>query len=323
MKKKKVMATAGVIAMATSIAGCSGGSTGGDEAASLLSGTIEIIVPAAAGGSTDVAARLLAQGMEDALGQTVVVVNRDGGSGVTGASFVAGAAPDGSTLLFTGDGILLRSVVEETPFAISDFRTIGGFSESPYVVFANPGSSWGEAADLEGANVRYAASGIGTLPQTMIGSFLAELGAEGTNVPYDGSAPAMQAVLGGNDELGIGEVQISEQFIQEGDLVALAVSSPERFDSISDVPTFDELGLADSVFNVTFGLVAPVETPDGVIAELQTALAEAMERPEAVEFIENGRLTMLEDDAFSEWLDTVQDKQDRYAATIESLGTFD
>lgn len=304
------------VAMALTACGGANGAAGTEE---FPTETIEMIVPFAPGGATDAAARLLAEEMKESIGQEVVVVNREGASGVLGTTEVANGKADGYTVLFTPDGPLLRTAIEQTPFQIQDFKTVSTLTESAYVVLVNRDSPWKSVDDIKdaGKTVRYGVSGIGTQPHVVSAGLLEALGVEATSVPYDGSAPAMQALLGNQIELTVAEPQIAEQYVTRGDLRALAVTSSERLDVFPDVPTFDESGYEDAAFTVTFGLLAPQETPDERVDVLESAVSEAMESDAMTAFIDNNYLLRFEN---GDWLSYVNDKTQRYGDAVERLG---
>lgn len=257
-------------------------------AATYPSKTITLIVPAAAGGTTDVAARMLADPLGKALGQTVVVDNRAGASGNLAAVAVKRAEADGHTLLmqYSGYHVITPHVSKQAPqWTASDLRPVANVLSAPQVVVVREGLPVKTMAELiayakaNPGKLTYGSSGNGSL-QHVTGAMLEQqAGIELTHVPYKGTAPTLQDLLGGQIDLTFGTPPPFMPFIQSGKLRALAVTGKTKVASLPNVPTAAEVGLPKLDASSWFGVFAPAKTPQAVIDRLSTEIAKVMGTP--------------------------------------------
>jgi tripartite-type tricarboxylate transporter receptor subunit TctC len=260
----------------------------GSHAQTWPSKPIRIVVPFPPGGATDLVARAVAEPLSRQLGQPVVIDNKGGAAGAIGMAEVAKAAPDGYTL-----GIATVSTHAVNPAvykklaydAVKDFAPISALALSPGVMAAHPsvpGKDMGEFFRYLKANpgkLTYASPGNGTLGHIWGELFKSSTKSFIVHVPYRGSGPALQDVLGGQVNLMFDNLPSSLPHIQSGKLRPLAVAWPTRHPSLPDVPTFGELGMRDNNDASWFGLVAPAKTPDATVKRLHEALVAALRDP--------------------------------------------
>jgi len=248
--------------------------------------TIRIVVGFAAGGATDVAARILASKMSDEIGQTMIVENRPGASTTIAGETVAKSEPDGYTLFMAGNANAVNAVAEsKLPFdVLHDFAPIGVAVTSPSVLVVHPDSGIKSVADLIAfakANpdkATYASSGAAAVSH-LAGELLAyEQGIKMTHVPYKGSTQAMTDVLAGRVTSMFAPISTALPHIRSGKLVALAVTFPQRLDDLPDTPTLAEAGIKDFDMSIWFGLVAPKGTPSDRLAKLGAAMDKTLKR---------------------------------------------
>ena len=249
---------------------------------------LRLIVPFAPGGVTDTSGRLIAEQLGQRLGQQVVVENRPGASGNIGTAQVAGAAPDGHTLVLAFDGTMVinPSVFPKVPFdTLRDFAPVGKIGDAALILVAHPGfpaRTLQEVVALSKTDPKglsYGTSGTGGTPH-IAGELLRQrTGANLQHVPYKGGGQAMADLLGGSIPLVYTAVAGAHGHVKSGRLRAIAVSSAQRVGSLPDVPTFGESGVPDFVVHSWVGVLAPAATPRAVIARLNEALNAVLSDP--------------------------------------------
>ncbi len=252
------------------------------QADSYPSKPITLIVPTAPGGTTDLAARLIADPLSKALGQPVIVENRGGGNGTIAASAVKRAAPDGYTLLvqYSGYHVITPAIVKKLGWdPIKDFAPVANILSAPQLVVVREGlpvKTLPELIAYAKANpgkLSYASSGNGSL-QNVTGEMLKQqTGIEMTHVPYKGTGPAITDLLGGNVDLTFGTPPPFMGHIQAGKLRPIAVTGKARLPSLKDVPTAAEAGYPKLDATSWFAVYAPAGTPKPVIDKLTTEIA--------------------------------------------------
>lgn len=249
---------------------------------------ITIVLPYATGGAADLLARLAGDAIQKALGQTVVVQSMPGAGGVLGAEHVARAKPDGYTLLLTASGSMAVN-----PFTysikydpIKDFDHVSILVDLPFALVARPGGidsleTLVSRAKAQPGALTFGNAGMGTqqhLTQLMLAK---AAGIELAIVPYKGSMPALNDLLGGHLDLVLDNTGVQTPFIQSGKVKALFVTSPQRVAALPDVPTAQEAGLTGFEAVAWFGLAAPSGTPKAAIDAIQQAIAGAFADPQA------------------------------------------
>ena len=237
---------------------------------------VKIVVPFAAGGATDVVARLLAQKLTESWGQTVVVENRAGAGGNIGADVVAKSPADGYTLLMTSGSIVTANpyIYKTMPFdAARDLMPITNVATGPQVIVVNPNVPAKDLRELIGlakaspGKVNFGSAGVGTQTHLAAENFLYSAGVDMTHVPYKGESAAITDLMGGQIQLATPNLGAAINLIKEGKLRALAVTSRERNAQLPDVPAAAEVlpGFENAGW---FGLMAPTGTPPEVVDKI-------------------------------------------------------
>ncbi|MEJ8296316.1 tripartite tricarboxylate transporter substrate binding protein, partial [Delftia tsuruhatensis] len=246
---------------------------------------ITIVVPAAAGGTTDIAARVLAEKMGKDLGTSVVVENKGGGGGSIGTAQVARARPDGYTLLMGNIGpvAINFSLYKQLSYKESDLRGITNVISVPNILVVHADSPVRSVRELvELARTRrlnVSTSGVGQSPHMSSEMFRQKAGIEVTLVPFPGAAPAVTALLGQQVDYMIDNLPSSMPHIRSGKFRALAITSATRSAQLPEVPTMTEAGVPMQV-TAWFGLLAPAGTPDAVVERIQQTARRAMQTAE-------------------------------------------
>jgi tripartite-type tricarboxylate transporter receptor subunit TctC len=237
--------------------------------------TIKIVVPVPAGASTDFAARLMAEQIGKAQGVTMVVENRPGASGMIGTEAVSRAAPDGNTLLMTANTYLLDAQTRKASYhPVTAFDPICLLVESPAVFVVNGAAPYRSIRDLLDAakakpgELNMAAVGPGSTFQFAFIAMTKAAGVNMTYVPYQGSAPAVTAVLGQHVTSAFSGYAVVSEQLKSDKLRALAVGTAKRIDPLPNVPTFIEAGFKGLEVDNWFGIVTPAGTPKDKVAEL-------------------------------------------------------
>lgn len=241
---------------------------------------VTMVVPFAAGGGTEIFARILAEGMRGPLGQPVIIENVAGAGGRIGARDVARAAPDGYTLLIggTNDNSITPILYKNLDYnPAKDFVPVAALATDSNAIVVNPSlpvHTLAELADFTKANPGKVTSGAtaGIAPHLLLELLRARMGADMTFVPYKGAAPALADILGDHIQVNASAKSVLLPLIQSGKLRALAVSSAERWPELPDVPTLHESGLDGFPSVLWFTLMAPAATPPDIVARLNEAV---------------------------------------------------
>lgn len=250
---------------------------------------VTIVVPSAPGGTTDISARLLADGLSHVFGQQFVVENKGGASGNLGIGAVARAQPDGQTLLLTYSGYQVTNpslFPKLTWDPVRDFIPIALVIKAPHVVLVRkelPANSIGELIGLAKQKpgvITFASSGPGSIQHIGGEMFQQMTDTKLVHVPYRGAGPAMNDLIGGSIDLFITTPPSAAGHIKAGAVKALAVAAPERSQMLPDVPTTREAGLPGFELVAWFALYAPARTPQPIIDKLAAAAKTVVASPE-------------------------------------------
>lgn len=249
---------------------------------------VTIVTPTAAGGGTDIVARLVAEKLAGALGQPMVVNNKPGAGGAIGNQFMLREKNDGYSLFVTANSnqLILPWVVKDAGFdPIKDFEPVSGLGSVPYVLAVHPSFEAQTLADFlrvlkeKPGELYYASAGIGTLNHLIPEMLASEVGSKMEHVPYRGVAPAMSDVLGGQIPILFGSLSSVLENIRAGKLRALAVTSETRLDLLPDVPAIAE-EIPGFQAEMWVALYAPAGTPAPVVEKLHQAVRAAQDEPE-------------------------------------------
>ena len=250
---------------------------------------VRIVVPYAPGGANDILARVLAEKLTPVLGQPVLVENKPGAGAMVGSDFVAKAAPDGYTLLMAASGPMVFNpvLVAKLPYnPLTDLAPISIVGSFPLILAVNESSSAKTFKDLvaltkaspDKSNYSYPAASF----QLIMELVKARSGLKALNVPYQGSAPSINAVLTQEVQMTLIDSGPIAALVKSGKLRALAVTSEQRLASYAQVPTLKEQGI-DLAVNLWSGLLAPAGTPEPILKRLQEEVARIMALPDVAE----------------------------------------
>jgi len=249
---------------------------------------VTVVVPYAAGGPIDTLARILAARLSEILGQQVVVENIPGAGGMTGSSRVAKAAPDGYTVLLSGSAVLaINQSLYKKPLynAVTDFEHVALFADSARVVIARkdlPANTLAEFVAYAKANqarMQFGSAGAGSGMHVCAVLLNAAMGTKITHVPYRGSAPAMQDLMGGRIDFVAEQISTALPQIQSNTVKAIATLGLERAPGLEQLPTAQEQGLSGLDCGSWSSLSFPKGTPDEIVRHLAKAVNEAVETP--------------------------------------------
>ena len=261
------------------------------SAAAYPSKSVHIIVPFPAGGYTDVTARILAQGLTERLGQPFVVDNRPGAGTVIGAEAAARAQPDGYTLLLTGSStftvnpVLLRNLPYDP---LKSFVTVGIVTRTPMVLLANPAfpaNSVKELVALTAANpgkYAYGSFGTGTISHFAAEAFAGATGARMLHVPYKGSAPLMNDLMGGQVPVSFDTLVVAAPQLRAGKVKALAMLTGARTNLFPQVPTVAESGYPGFYISTWVALSSAAGTPEAVIRKLREEVTAILSQKDVI-----------------------------------------
>lgn len=250
---------------------------------------IRFVVPAAAGGPTEITTRLIADKMSATLGQPVIVEARPGGGGNIGADAVAKAAPDGYTILMAtiGTHAINQTLYKKLTYdPVKDFTPVSQVVQYPLVLVVNPevqAKSVKELIDYAKANpgkLNRASGGNGTSMHLSGELFVHQAGVNMPHVPYKGSAPALNDLIGNHVQVMFDSLITALPLVQAGKLRALAVTGEKRSPVTPELPTVSEAGVKGYNAQGWIGVVAPANTPAPIIDKLQKAIAAALNDPE-------------------------------------------
>jgi len=251
---------------------------------------IRVIVPFAAGSTTDIIARAIADKMGASMGQTLVIDNRGGASGTIGQQAVATAAPDGYTIMIhSSSHTVSPSTFAKLPFdTVGDFAAITPISSLPNALVISPSKNIKTLKELVAAakakpGINFASAGQGSATHLNAEKFKMAANIDATNIPFKGSAEAVTEVLAGRVDYYFSPIAPVIGQIKDGQLVALAVGSPKRAAALPDVPTTAEAGVPGSEFNFWIGMMAPAKTPREIVNRLHDEVAKALASPEVKE----------------------------------------
>jgi len=262
---------------------------------------VTMIVPYAAGGPTDTVARVLAQAMTKPMGQTVVVENKPSAGGLIGPETVKNAKPDGYTILIHHIGMATTPTLYRTSLRfdpLKDFEYIGLVNEVPMTIIGKPGLPPKDLKELMAymkANkdkMSYANAGIGAASHLCGMLFMSAVGVDVLTVPYKGTGPAMNDLVGGQVDFMCDQTTSTTGQIKGGKVRVYGITSAKRVASLPDVPTLDEQGLKGADVGIWHGVYAPKGTPKPVLDKLVASMQAALKDPAVIaKFTDLGAVT--------------------------------
>ena len=293
---------------------------------------VTLVVPFAAGGPTDVVARALGQAMGRNLGQTVVVENKLGAGGTLAAGYVAKAAPDGYTLFIHHNGMATAPALYRklTFNPLTDFEYVGQVVDVPMTLLGRKGLPPRNLQELipylkaNASKLSLAHAGLGAVSQLCGMLFQQAIGLELQTVPYKGTAPAMNDLLGGQVDLLCDQTTQTSQHIKAGSVKLYGVTTSQRIKAMPDAPTLDEQGLKGFQVVVWHGIYAPKGTPQPVLERVNAALRFALKDATVQQrMAELGAEIVPESkqnpEALRSWL---KSEIDRYAVAVKAAGVY-
>jgi tripartite-type tricarboxylate transporter receptor subunit TctC len=285
---------------------------------------VEMIVPFAAGGGTDLIARLLSDGLSRRLGQSFVAINRPGANTNLGTQMVARATPDGYSLVMASIGLAANpALYRKLPFnPQTDLAPISLIANSPTILVVHPSLPVNSVTEFisyvraRPGDLNYASYGVGSGPHLAAEMFQAATGTRIVHIPFNGGGPAAVAVLSGNVQMLFSSVLPVLSMIRSGTLKPIAVASDHRLALLPDVPTFRENGV-DYKTGTWFGLLAPAATPEAIVAKLHAATAEVLADSSVHDKLtEQGAEIVANSPA--EFRQFIKDESDRLSAVIRN-----
>jgi tripartite-type tricarboxylate transporter receptor subunit TctC len=288
---------------------------------------VRMLVGFAPGGATDIIARLLAPGLTESLGQSVVIENRPGASSQIAGQLVARSAPDGHTLLMTTQTLMTSQMIEGKTFPdlSKDFAAVSLSATSPLILVVNPSLPVRSVKELialaraRPGELNYGTGGLGTTPH-MSGALLStQARIKLVHVPFKGEGPALVDVIAGHLPMMFSNITASLAYVQAGRLRVLAQTGLQRSPVVASVPTMAESGLPGFEVIGFFGVMAPAGTPGPIVTRLNAELAKAMSRPDvqkqyATQALDAGKLTA------DEYAGFIKDQAVKFGKIIREAG---
>src|SRR3954465_5558318 len=275
MLKKNILAVAAALVATTAMA------------QQYPSKPVRFVVPYAAGGATDLIARVIGEKLSASLGQPVVVDNRPGAATLLGAQLVAKAEPDGYTLLMATSTTLAinASLYKSLPYdPVKDFAPISLAIQHPFVLLGDPKLPADNVKELvalakrKTGQLAYASGGSGSFPHLAMAMFQAMTGIDVIHVPYKGSAPALTDLMGGQIAMMFDNTALN--YVKSGKIRALAVTTKDRLSVMPDVPTLQEAGVAGYELAAWQGVIAPAGTPRPIVDKLNAGIVSLLHEPD-------------------------------------------
>ena len=323
MQVRRAVLFAGLVALAA---------TGVSAQSAWPARPVSLVVPFAAGGPTDVVARSLAASMSKTLGQTVLVENKVGAGGTVAASFVARAQPDGYTFFIHHNGMATATALYRKLAynPLTDFEFVSQAVDVPMTLLARkdfPANNLQELIAYVKANqakINLANAGLGAVSQLCGMMFERAIGVKLTAVPFQGTAPAMNALLGGQVDILCDQTTQTIPQIKAGSVKFYGVTTKNRIKALPDAPTLAEQGLKDFEVIVWHGIYAPKGTPKPILDKMNAAVRAALKDPDVMkrmadlgaEIAPDSKLTP---EGLQSWL---KSEIDKWGPVIRSSGTF-
>ena len=248
--------------------------------------SVKIIVPYTPGSGPDIISRLLGEQIGKDGGPQVVVENRPGGGTAIGTEAAARAEPDGSTLLLVANAFTVNMAVKRGNFTLANFEPVCNLASTPMPLVVQASAPWKTVQELVAyakanpGKVTFASGGPATSLHVAIEVLRLATKIDTNYVPYGGSGPAVNALMGGHVQAVWADYPTVVSQLKAGTLRALVTTSPKRIPELPDVPTLTETGITKYEAEIFYGIVAPAKTPSEVLKSTSAALTKAMDTPE-------------------------------------------
>ncbi len=255
---------------------------------------IEFIIPFPPGGPADAAARIIHPQLSANLGVPIVLVNKPGGGGALGADFIAKGKPDGYTVYATTNSTLtiITAMQRDLTYRLTDFAPIGSTMADMGVITARSGAVWKTLEELvdyakkNPGKLNYGSAGLGTVSFFTMELFKISYGLDIAHVPFQGTGPVKNAILGDHVHLASSGFGSMAPLIKSGDLIPLVTTAPKRVAGFGNVPTMAEKGFPEASLNIWMGLYVAAKTPKPIIDRFVRALEQTMKDPAVVSAVE-------------------------------------
>jgi tripartite-type tricarboxylate transporter receptor subunit TctC len=287
---------------------------------------VRFVVPYAAGGATDLIARVIGERLSAHLGQPFVIDNRPGAATLLGAQLVAKAEPDGYTLLMATSTTLAinASLYKNLPYdPVKDFAPISLAIQHPFVLLVDPKLPVHNVKELvalaksKPGQLAYASGGSGSFPHLAMALFQSMTGIDVIHVPYKGSAPALTDLMGGQVAMIFDNTALT--YVKSGRIRALAVTTKDRLSVMPDVPTLQEAGVPGYELAAWQGVIAPAGTPRPVVDQLNANIVKLLHEPETIKRLtgDGGQIITSTPDQFAAY---IKSEIGRFAKIVKESG---
>lgn len=287
---------------------------------------VRLIVPYAAGGSTDTVARLVGARLTERLGQQFVADNRTGGGTIIGTEIAARAAPDGYTLLMATPPLVVNPALRPVPYDLArDFTAVTNVAASSNLLVVHPGVAAANTRELiallkaNPGKYNYGSSGVGGAGHLAMALFTHMAGVDAVHVPYKGGAPAVTDLVAGRLALMMANLTTAQPHIRGGRLRGLGIGTRTRSPLFPEMPTIAESGVPGYEANNWNGIVVPSGTPRAVVNLLQKTIAEVLKEPAMSDRMAKAALDPI-GDAPAEFARYLRDEAQKWGKLVKSAG---
>jgi tripartite-type tricarboxylate transporter receptor subunit TctC len=261
---------------------------------------IEFIIPFAPGGPADTAARIIQPQFAANLGVPIVLVNKPGGGGALGADFVTRAKPDGYTVYATTNSTLtiITNTQPDITYRLTDFMPIGSYMTELGIVVAHPGSGLKTLDEMVSyakknpGKLNYGSAGLGTVSFFTMELIKISYGLDIAHVPFQGTGPVKNAILGGHVNLASSGLGSFLPLIKSSEVFPLVTTAPKRPADLANVPTMAEKGFPEATLNIWMGLYVPLKTPKEAVEKLARALEKTVKDPAVISATEKAGMVI-------------------------------
>lgn len=287
---------------------------------------VRVIVPFPPGSGVDIVTRIVVPRLGESLGQSFVVDNRGGAGGIVGTELAARAPSDGYSLYVGGSALTVTPLVSKVPYSVRDFAPISRLASVPFILVVHPGLPVKSLADLvalaraKPGAINYASTGNWTSPHLGTEMFRREAKIDITHVPYKGSAPALNDLLGGHIAMFFCNMLSATPHVSSGKLRALAVTSLQRSPVVPQVPTVAESGFPNFETVTWFGIMAPAGVPKDIVTKLHAETLKVLRRADVQEQLASQGASAIIDKGPDEFAEYLKSQTEKLEKVIKILG---